>query len=65
MDPELGDEGFTYRLRSGAVGSIHMDSVLEHNEDPSQIAELKMYGPTQEVRRRFEASGLTTREVAR
>ncbi len=65
VDPELGREGFTYRLASGAEGSVHVDAVLEYNADPSYMAELALYGLTQEARERFEASGLSVREVAR
>ena len=32
VDPELGREGFTYRLASGVEGSVHVDAVLEYNE---------------------------------
>lgn len=65
VDPELGREGFTYRLESGAEGSVHVDAVLEYNEDPSYMAELTLYGLTLEARERFESSGLSAREVAR
>lgn len=65
VDPELGREGFTYRLASGTEGSVHIDAVLEYNEDPSYMAELTMYRLTQEARERFEASGLSAREVSR
>jgi len=65
VDPELGREGFTYRLTSGAEGSVHLDAVLEYNEDPSYMAELTLYRLTQEARVRFEASGLSAREVSR
>jgi hypothetical protein len=65
VDPELGREGFTYVLRSGAEGSVHVDSVLEYNEDPSYMANLALYELTVEARRRFEQSGLSAREVAR
>ena len=65
VDPELGREGFTYRLASGAEGSVHVDAVLEYNEDPSFMAELALYRLTQEARERFETSGLSVREVAR
>lgn len=65
VDPELGREAFTYRLVSGAEGSIHIDAVLEYNEDPSYMAELTLYRLTQEARKRFEASDLSAREVAR
>jgi hypothetical protein len=64
-DPDLGKKGFTYRLASGAEGSVHVDAVLEYSEDPSYMAELTLYRLTQEARERFEASGLTVREVAR
>jgi len=65
VDPELGREGFTYRLASGAEGSIHIDAVLEHNQDPGYMAELALYRLTQEARARFDASGLSTREASR
>ena len=65
VDPELGREAFTYRLESGAEGSVHIDSVLEYNEDPGYMADLALYRLSQEARERFEASGLSAREVAR
>ena len=65
VDPELGREGFTYRLASGVEGSVHLDSVLEYNEDPSYMAELTLYRLTLEAEKRFESSGLSAREVAR
>ena len=65
VDPELGREGFTYQLESGAEGSVHIDAVLEYNEDPSYMAELTLYRLTLEAKDRYEASGLSTREVAR
>jgi hypothetical protein len=65
VDPELGREAFTYRLASGAEGSVHIDGVLEYNEDPSYLADLALYRLTQEARTRLDNSGLSTREVAR
>jgi hypothetical protein len=65
VDPELGREGFTYKLRSGKEGSVHIDSVLEYNEDPSYLAELTMYRLTQAARERFDASELSAREISR
>jgi hypothetical protein len=65
VDPELGREGFSYRLYSGAEGSIHIDDVLEYNEDPSYMAEVTLYRLTQEARKRYESSGLSAREVSR
>ena len=64
MDPELGREGFTYRLNSGAEGSVHVDAVLEYNEDPAYMAELMLYRLSQEAKERFEESGLSVRQVS-
>lgn len=44
---------------------MHIDAVLEYNEDPSYIADLMLYRLTQVARTRFESSRLSTREVAR
>ena len=65
VDPELGREGFTYRLTSGSEGSVHLDAVLEYNEYPSYMAELTLYRLTLEATKRYESSGLSAREVAR
>lgn len=64
VDDELGRQAFTYRLASGREGSVHIDSVLEYNEDPAYMADLALYRLSQEARARFEASGLSAREVA-
>jgi len=33
VDKELGNEAITYVLQSGDEGSIHIEQVLEYNED--------------------------------
>lgn len=65
VDPELGKEAFTYSLASGAENSVHIDDVLEYNRDPKMLAEISLYLLTVEAKRRFEASPLSAREVAR
>lgn len=65
VDRELGSEAFTYVLRSGTEGSVHIDHVLEYNEDPAYLAELLIYKMTLEARRRLEDSRLSRRQVAR
>jgi hypothetical protein len=65
VDRELGNEAFTYRLASGAEGSVHADALLEYNEDPGYLAELALHRLTLEARTRYQASGLSAREVAR
>ncbi|HVA03546.1 MAG TPA: hypothetical protein VMU64_07310 [Acidimicrobiales bacterium] len=64
VDPELGREGFTYRLTSGAEGSVHVDSVLDVSADPDHLARLELYRLTTEAKSRLEASGLSVREAA-
>jgi hypothetical protein len=65
VDDELAREGFTYALASGAEGSVHMDAVLEYNEDPGYLRDLLVYKLTLEARECVEASGLSRREIIR
>ncbi|MGH7822647.1 MAG: hypothetical protein ACREQ9_23055 [Candidatus Binatia bacterium] len=65
VDAELGREAFTYVLRSGDEGTIHVDSVLEYNEDPTYMADHLLYRLTTETREKFDESPLSAREVAR
>jgi predicted XRE-type DNA-binding protein len=65
VDDELGREGFTYQLKSGIENSVHIDAVLEHNEDPAYMRELLLYRLTVEAQKCLEASGLSKREVIR
>lgn len=65
VDDELGREAFTYELESGAEGTVHIDSVLEYNEDPAYLAELLLYKLTIEAQKRAEESPLSKREMAR
>lgn len=64
VDPELGREAFTYRLESGAEGSVHVDSVLDVNADLDYLARLELYRLTLEAKQRLEASGLSVRDAA-
>lgn len=65
VDDELGREGFTYRLESGAEGSVHIDDVLSYNEDPRFMRDLLLYTLTVEAQERVRASKLSTREIIR
>lgn len=64
-DPELGREGFTYVLDSGAEGTLHIDTVLEYNGDPGTMADLTMHRLTVEALERIDRAGLSRRELAR
>jgi DNA-binding phage protein len=65
VDRELANEGFSYVLESGDEGSVHLDQVLEYNEDPTYLRDLLIYQLTAEARQRAEESGLSRRELAR
>jgi hypothetical protein len=51
VDKEFGNEGFTYILESGREGSVHIEQVLEYNEDPNYLAEFLTYKLTVEAQR--------------
>ena len=65
VDPELGREGFTYVLESGKEGTVHIEQVLEYNQDPSFLRDALLYKLTIEAQKRVEASGLAKREMIR
>ena len=65
VDKEIGSEGFTYVLQSGAEGTVHVEQVLEYNQDPGYLRELLLYKLTLEVQKRVEASPLSKREIIR
>lgn len=64
-DEELGREAFTYRLASGAEGSVHVEQVLEYNQDPGYLRDLLLYRLTLATVRAVEESPLSRREIAR
>jgi hypothetical protein len=65
VDEELGREGFTFELASGRVGTVHVDQVLEYNQDPSYLRDKLLYRLTLEAQQRVAASPLSKREIAR
>ncbi|MGD1047933.1 MAG: hypothetical protein ABR899_04185 [Candidatus Krumholzibacteriaceae bacterium] len=65
VDEELGREGFTYVLESGREGTVHIDQVLEYNQDPGYLRNVILYKLTLEAQKRVEASPLSKREIIR
>lgn len=65
VDKELGREGFTYVLKSGRGGTVHIDQVLEYNQDPDHLRDLLLYKLTLEAQKRVSASALSKREIIR
>ncbi len=65
VDPELGNEGFTYRLKSGAEGSVHFEQVLDYHKDPSYLRDLLLYELTLEAQKHVAETPLSKREIVR
>lgn len=64
-DEDFGREAFTYVLESGAEGSVHVDSVLEYNEDPAYMRDLLLYKLTLAAQECMKATTLSKREITR
>ena len=65
VDKQLGGEGFTYVLRSGNEGTVHIEQVLDYNRDPGYLRDLLLYKLTLEAQERVAASPLSKREIIR
>ncbi len=65
IDRDFGNEAFTYRLASGEEGTVHIDHILEYNQDPNYLRDLLLYKLTLEAQRRVESSSLSKRELIR
>ena len=65
VDPETGREAFTYVLHSGRSGTVHIEQVLEHNQDPTYLRDLLLYRLTLEAQKRIAESRLSKREIVR
>jgi Cro/C1-type HTH DNA-binding domain len=65
VDKELSREGFTYVLASGEEGTVHIEQVLEYNQDPGYLRDLLLYKLTLEAQKRVDASALSKREIMR
>ena len=65
VDKELGGEAFTYVLKSGREGTVHIEQVLEYNQDPDYVRDALLYKLTIAAQRRVQASPLSKREIVR
>ena len=65
VDDELGREGFTYVLESGREDTVHIEQVLDYNQDPSYLRDLLLYRLTIEAKKQVEANSLSKREIIR
>jgi hypothetical protein len=65
VDPEAAHEAFTYALRSGKTGTVHVEQVLEYNQDPAYLRDVLLYRLTLEAQKRIAESPLSKREIVR
>jgi hypothetical protein len=65
VDRELGAEGFTYLLESGRDGTVHIEDVLEYNQDPDHLRDLLLYRLTLEAQKGVASTSLAKREIIR
>lgn len=65
VDPEAGREAFGYVLESGRTGTVHIEQVLEYNQDPTYLRDLLLYRLTIEAQKRIAESPLSKREIVR
>ncbi len=65
VDEDLDREGFTYVLESGQEGTVHVEQVLEYNQDPGYLRDVLLYRLTIEAQKRVDASPLSKREIIR
>jgi len=65
VDQELGAEGFTYLLQSGREGTVHIEEVLEQNQDPDYLRDRLLYQLTLEAQKAVAGTPLARRELIR
>ncbi|MEQ1574484.1 MAG: helix-turn-helix transcriptional regulator [Vicinamibacterales bacterium] len=65
VNADAGRQAFTYVLHSGRTGTVHVEQVLEYNQDPTHIRELLLYRLTLEAQKRIAETPLSKREIVR
>ena len=52
-------------LANGEEGSVHIDHVLDYNQDPGYMRDLLLYKLTLEAQKRVDSCELSKREIIR
>ncbi len=65
VDPELGREAFVYQLESGEEGVVHLDQVLEYNQDQDYFREMLLYKLTLQAQKLLKTNSVSRREIIR
>ena len=65
VDEKLAREAFVFTVASGQETTVHIEQVLEYNQDPTYRRDLLLYKLTLEAQRRVIATALSRREIIR
>src|SRR5438309_2124499 len=65
VDQELGREAFTYQLESGKENTVHLDQVLEYNQDVDYLRKMLLYKLTLKAQALLKERKSPKREVMR
>lgn len=65
VDPELGNEGFTYFLKNGVEDSLVLDQILYYVGDPEYLCKLHLFQLTCDALKIIEKKRLNKRSLAR
>ena len=65
VDKELGNRAFTYQLKSGKEGSVHIDAILEYHRDPDYVRDILLYQLTVQAQEILRQKKTSKREVIR
>jgi hypothetical protein len=65
IDARAADEVDSNVLHSGRTGTVHVEQVLEYNQDPTYLRDLLLYRLTLEAQKRVAESPLSKREIVR
>ena len=65
VDPEIGREGFSNTLASGAEGTVPVERVLDYNKNPRYLRDGLLYDLTLAAQERMRTNPLSRREIAR
>lgn len=65
VDTESNRRGFCYTLADGTEGFVHVEQVLEYNQDPDYMRDMLVVRLTLEARELVGESPLSRREIIR
>ncbi len=65
VDPEVGHEAITYRLRSGKEDTVLLENVLWYNQDPETMRKLLVYNLTLRAQEGIAEKHITKRSLIR